>query len=71
MQSTPHKSTPPIRDGVEVLDWVLALHVDLDAVNSAQLANLAATDGLTGENGIIDAPASKLVNKNGSDWFMR
>ena len=28
-----------------MLDWVLTLHVDLDAVSSLQLANLAATDG--------------------------
>lgn len=48
MQSPPHKLAPPIRDGVEVLYWVLTLHVDLDAVDGVQLANLAAPDGLTG-----------------------
>lgn len=42
MQSPPHKLAPPIRDGVEILYWVLTLHVGLDAVNNAQLANLAA-----------------------------
>jgi hypothetical protein len=45
-------------DGVEIFYWVLTLHVDLDAVNIVQLANLAAPDGLTGGSGIINAPAS-------------
>lgn len=41
-----------------MIDWVLTLHVDLDAVSSLQLANLAATDGLTGKGGITNTPAS-------------